>query len=352
MTPERWQELKAVLDGLAALGADRREAGLAEIRARDPELAAEAASLLAANPAESFLLVPQAAPGHSVVPGMRLGPYEVLSPLGQGGMGEVWRARDTTLRRDVALKVLPPAVARDADRLSRFRREARVLASFNHPHIGAIYGFHEDGPNPALVLELVEGQTLASLLRLGPLPVREALRIAGQVAEALEAAHERGVVHRDLKPGNVMLRPDGMVKVLDFGLAKALAPDEGEPGATLPTVTVALGRPGLLIGTPAYMSPEQVRGEAADPRSDIWAFGCVLYEMLVGRPAFGASTITESLAKVLEGQADLGALPAGTPPSIRAARAPVSRSVPAQPRAAHRRRARGPGRCSDGQHWR
>ena len=286
--------------GLAALGADNREAGLAEIGGTGPVLAAEVASLVA-TPPESFLATPPSGPslrgaGHAV--GALRGSQSTRAR--RHGRGLARGARDTTLRRDVALKVLPPAVARDADRLSRFRREARVLASLNHPHIGAIYGFHEDGPTPALVLELVEGQTLAALLRLGPLPIREALRVAEQVAEALEAAHERGVVHRDLKPGNVMLRPDGMVKVLDFGLAKALAPDDGAPGATMPTVTVELSRPGWLIGTPAYMSPEQVRGEAVDPRSDIWAFGCVLYEMLVGRPAFGASSITESLAKVLE----------------------------------------------------
>jgi TolB-like protein/tetratricopeptide (TPR) repeat protein len=246
-------------------------------------------------------------------PGSRLGPYEVLAPLGRGGMGEVWRARDTALLRDVALKVLPAAVATEPSRRARFRREAQLLASLNHPSIGAIYGFEETGAAPALVLELVEGQTLALRLTRGPLAIDEALRLAVQIADALGAAHERGIVHRDLKPGNVMLRSDGTVKVLDFGLATVLRADPVQAS----DATASLTRAGLIAGTPAYMAPEQVRGETVDGRSDIWAFGCVLYEMLTGRPVFGAATATESLAKVLEGSIDLNALPVHTPPSVR-----------------------------------
>ena len=248
----------------------------------------------------------------AVEPGMRFGPYEVLDLLGRGGMGDVWRARDTTLRRDVALKTLPDALAQDPTRLARLRKEAQVLASLNNPYIGTIYGFEEAGPTPALVLELVQGQTLATRLSRGPLPVNDALRIAGQIAEALEAAHEHGIVHRDLKPGNVMLRPDGTVKVLDFGLA-TLGPEHTDAAAT----TLTLTQPGTVAGTPAYMAPEQARGETIDHRADIWAFGCVLYEMLTGRTAFGAPTVAESLAKVLEGRVDLDALPAETPSPIR-----------------------------------
>ena len=228
----------------------------------------------------------------SLAPGTRLGAYEIGALLGAGGMGEVYRARDTKLSRDVALKVLPEAFTLDPDRLARFKREAQVLASLNHSHIGAIYGFEDSGETHALVLELVEGDTLADRIARGRIPLDEALPIARQICEALEAAHEHGVIHRDLKPANIKITPDGMVKVLDFGLAKFVHPDAtaaGRADATvdLPTITspAMMTGVGVILGTAAYMSPEQAKGREADKRSDIWAFGCVLYEMLTGRRA-------------------------------------------------------------------
>ena len=235
-------------------------------------------------------------------------------------MGEVYRARDAKLNRDVALKVLPELFAFDPDRLARFKREATILASLNHPNIAAIYGFEESNGIQALVLELVDGQTIADRLELGPLPVDEALAIAGQIAVALEAAHEHGVVHRDLKPANVKVRTDGTVKVLDFGLAKAAEASEGlvASATTSPTITSpALTRMGVILGTAAYMSPEQAKGREADKRSDVWAFGAVLYEMLSGRRAFKGDDPLETLTSVLRDPIDLDALPASTPPSVR-----------------------------------
>jgi eukaryotic-like serine/threonine-protein kinase len=251
-----------------------------------------------------------------LIAGSRLGPYEILSPLGSGGMGEVYRARDTTLRRDVALKLPPDAFAKDPDRVARFKREAQVLASLNHPGIGAIYGL-EEGPGGrlALVLELVPGETLADRLRRGAIPVDEAIAIAKQIAAALEEAHERGVVHRDLKPANVKVADGGTVKVLDFGLAKALL-GESAPGTpdlsaspTLSSPTVA----GVLLGTAAYMAPEQARGKAVDKRADIWAFGVVLFEMLTGRPMFEGETVSDTLAGVLTREPEWSALPKAAP---------------------------------------
>jgi len=249
---------------------------------------------------------------------MRLGPYELTSSLGAGGMGEVYRARDTRLGRDVALKVLPDAFARDPDRLARFTREAQLLASLNHPHIAAIYGIEEAGETHALVLELVEGPTLADLIAHGPIPLEDAWPMARQIAEALEAAHDQGIVHRDLKPLNIKVRADGSVKVLDFGLAKAL---EGDTTAAAignsPTITSpAATRAGVVMGTAAYMSPEQARGRTADKRTDVWAFGCVLFEMLTGRRAFGGDEIADTLAAVLRGEPDWPALPATVPASV------------------------------------
>jgi Tol biopolymer transport system component len=252
--------------------------------------------------------------------GVRLGPYQVLSALGSGGMGEVYRARDTKLNRDVALKILPEAFALDADRLARFKREAQVLASLNHPNIAAIYGFEESVDVQALVLELVEGPTLADHIAYGPTPLDDALPLARQIAEALEAAHEQGIIHRDLKPANIKLRPDGTVKVLDFGLAKALEPAAGV-GSDLtatPTITSPLmTRMGAILGTAAYMSPEQTKGRAADKRSDVWAFGCVLFEMLTGRAPFVRGTISETVAAILEREPDWAALPVATPVPVR-----------------------------------
>jgi serine/threonine protein kinase/Tol biopolymer transport system component len=277
----------------------------------------------------------------TLVAGTRLGVYEVIAPLGTGGMGEVYRARDTRLKRDVALKILPASLASDPERLARFQREAEVLASLDHPHIGAIYGLEEGNGTTALVLQLVEGDTLADRIVRGRLPLDEALPIARQIAEALEAAHEQGVIHRDLKPANVKITPDGVVKVLDFGLAKLI-----EPGAGIRPSTIARGVPskvegrdwgseiplqsqsptittpalmtgvGTLLGTAAYMSPEQVKGRPADKRSDVWAFGCVFYEMLTGRRAFDGEDVADTFAAVLRGEPDWSALPRGLPSSL------------------------------------
>jgi hypothetical protein len=250
--------------------------------------------------------------------GTRLGSYEIVSPLGAGGMGEVYRARDSKLRRDVAIKILPEAVADDPERLARFQREAQVLASLNHPHIAAIYGLEKSGNVEALVLELVEGETLGERIAAGPLPIEEALAIARQIADALEAAHEKGIVHRDLKPANVKITPQGKVKVLDFGLAKALTGDPSSPDIThSPTLTAAATQAGVVIGTAAYMSPEQARGKAVDKRADIWAFGAVLYEMLCGHKAFEGETVSDTLAAVLRADIDWAALPRETPSSVR-----------------------------------
>ncbi len=269
----------------------------------------------------------------SLSPGTRLGPYEIVSAIGAGGMGEVYRAKDTQLDRDVAIKVLPVSFALDTDRVARFTREAKTLATLNHPNIAAIYGLESPaggaGSGSALVMELVEGDDLSALIARGPLPLREALPIAKQIAEALEAAHEQGIVHRDLKPANIKVRADGTVKVLDFGLAKVWTSDSG-PGtpdlANSPTLTAAAlaqgyGGPGtqmgVILGTAAYMAPEQARGKAVDRRADIWAFGVVLYEMLSGRPAFSGDTITDIIAAVVTRDPDWTAIPASTPPAIR-----------------------------------
>lgn len=248
--------------------------------------------------------------------GDRLGPYEIVAPLGAGGMGEVYRARDSRLQREVALKVLPAAFAQDPERIARFEREAKLLASLNHPRIGALYGLEESEGRRVLVLELVAGESLAERLRRGALPLEDALAIACQVASALEAAHESGVVHRDLKPGNVMLRPDDTIKVLDFGLAKGGATDSTSSDPKLsasPTMTYAATEAGVILGTAAYMSPEQARGRAVDRRSDIWSFGCLLYELLTGRQAFAGETVSDTIAAILKSEPDSSALPPGTP---------------------------------------
>jgi len=258
--------------------------------------------------------------------GTRLGPYEIQSALGAGGMGEVYRARDTKLGRDVALKVLPDTFALDPDRLARFTREAQVLASLNHPNIAAIHGFEDSGETHALVLELVEGETLADRIARGAVPVEEALPIARQICEALEAAHEHGIIHRDLKPSNIKVTPDGVVKVLDFGLAK-LAESAGSgqqaAGSALslsPTITspAMMTGPGVILGTAAYMAPEQTKGRPADKRCDVWAFGCVLFEMLTGKRAFPGDDMSDAFASILAREPDWSALPAAVPPAIRA----------------------------------
>jgi eukaryotic-like serine/threonine-protein kinase len=250
--------------------------------------------------------------------GTHLGPYEITGAIGAGGMGEVYRARDAKLGRDVALKVLPEAFARDADRMARFQREAKVLASLNHPNIASIYGLEDSASTHALVMELVEGPTLADRIRSGPIPIDEALRIAKQISEALEYAHERGIVHRDLKPANVKVTNDDAVKVLDFGLAKAIEGDAATIDiATSPTMSRMATLAGVLLGTAAYMSPEQAKGKAVDRRADIWAFGCVLYEMLTGKMAFSGETVTDTLAAVITKDPDWSLLPAATPVRVR-----------------------------------
>ena len=258
----------------------------------------------------------------ALVSGTRFGPYEVRSALGAGGMGEVYRARDGKLQRDVALKVLPASVAADPDRLARFEREAQALAALNHPHIGAIYGLQESESATALVLELVEGPTLADRIAQGPVPLDEALPIARQIAEALEAAHEAGIIHRDLKPANIKLRPDGAVKVLDFGLAKAVDPASGSGLAATnlansPTLTARGTEAGMILGTAAYMAPEQARGKPVDKRADIWAFGVVVWEMLAGRRLFDGETVSDTLAAVLTKHIDWTPIPATTPAPVR-----------------------------------
>jgi eukaryotic-like serine/threonine-protein kinase len=268
----------------------------------------------------------------SLLLGARLGPYEVLATLGQGGMGEVYRARDTRLGRDVALKILPDLFAHDPDRLARFGREAHVLASLSHPNIGGIYGLEELEGTRALVLELVDGPTLADRIAQGPLPVDEALRVARQIADALEAAHHAGVIHRDLKPANIKLRPDGTVKVLDFGLAKpAEASAAGSSLSLSPTITTpAMTQAGLILGTAAYMSPEQAKGKALDRRADIWAFGVVLFEMLSGSRPFPGEDVSDVMASVLAREPQLAALPPEVPAPVRRA---ISLCLQKDPRA-------------------
>jgi eukaryotic-like serine/threonine-protein kinase len=254
----------------------------------------------------------------SLVAGARLGPYEVVSLIGAGGMGEVYRARDTKLNRDVAVKVLPEPLAHDPERLARFEREAQVLASLNHPHIAHVHGF-DDSTVPALVMELVEGPTLADRIAKGPIPIDEALAIARQIAEALEAAHEQGIIHRDLKPANIKVRDDGTVKVLDFGLAKLLETETAASPLTMsPTLSLRGTYAGVILGTAAYMSPEQARGRRVDRRTDIWAFGCVLFEMLTGRTPFDVGdTVSDAIAAILKNDADWSRLPSETPANVR-----------------------------------
>jgi len=333
MNPDRWRQVADVYE--AALERDPAVRGpfLEDTCRNDSDLRREVESLLAQQ--HTPLVVDQEMLGVAAVvleglsrlePGAAVGPYRVEGLLGAGGMGEVYRARDTKLNRDIALKVLQESLTRDPDRLARFTREANVLASLNHPNIAAIYGFEDGGDVHALVLELVEGSTLASRIVSGPLALPEALHIARQIADALAVAHEHGVVHRDLKPANIKVRDDGTVKVLDFGLAKptqeahATPSKPGSPIAAAQSpmvISPVISATGVILGTAAYMSPEQAKGRPADKRSDVWAFGCVLYEMLTGKRAFDGDDVSDTLASVLKGQPDWTALPAQTPTAIR-----------------------------------
>ena len=329
MTPERWQQIDRVWQAVVARPAAERGAAIAELSQGDEGLRRDVESLLThltRASAAGFGTAPlQVAVPHESLLQRRLGPYTIQALLGVGGMGEVYRAHDATLGRDVAIKILPEPWLAEAERRVLFEREARVLASLNHPNIGAIYGTHDGDGVRALVLELVEGETLADRIerqsdghvRRG-LPVTDVVAIARQLTVALEAAHERGIVHRDLKPANIKITPDGRVKVLDFGLARAVSGDESAPvPPTEPSAEITNTQGTLLLGTAAYMSPEQARGRSVDKRTDIWAFGCVLYEMLTGRQAFGGAGIADTLANVIKGGADWSALPADTPPALR-----------------------------------
>jgi serine/threonine protein kinase len=253
----------------------------------------------------------------SIGVGTRLGSLEITALLGKGGMGEVYRARDTKLKRDVAIKILPEEFSRDPDRMSRFQREAEVLASLNHQNIAAIYDLEEAGGSRYLVLEFVDGETVADRLKRGPIPMREALDIAMSICDALEAAHEKGIAHRDLKPANVKITADGKVKVLDFGLAKALDSESRDADLSNSPTLVSASVRGTILGTTAYMSPEQAKGAVVDRRTDIFAFGAVLYEMLAGQRTFPGETVSEILAAVIRAEPDWSTLPADTPSGVR-----------------------------------
>jgi len=332
MTSERWRQIEDLCHKALAHPAEERTAFLATACAGDDILLREVESLLAEeSSADAFMNVPAAAVARWAVPehatgalvGRRLGSYAIRSLLGVGGMGEVYRAHDDTLGREVAIKLLPPAFTADPDRRARFEREARMLASLNHPNICAIYGLEEAQDSRFLILELVEGETLAEALAAGSapaqgLPLDKALSIARQIVDALDTAHEKGIVHRDLKPANIKITPDGIVKVLDLGLAKAVSADGSSPDLTQsPTITISGTRDGVILGTAAYMSPEQARGKAVDKRTDIWAFGCVLYEMLTGHVPFAGETVSDTIGKILEREPDWTALPAATPAALR-----------------------------------
>ena len=338
MTPDRWREVSRIYGAVLTRPDSERPAVLAALCANDAELRREVESLLQSG--QDIALLDRAAATSSALGllearaiGSMIGHYRIDTLLGVGGMGEVYRARDTKLNRDVAIKILPPVFANDPDRLARFKREAQVLASLNHPNIAAIYGLERqegregpegrEGESHAIVMELVEGPTLADRIARGALPIDEALAIARQTADALEAAHEQGIVHRDLKPANIKVREDGTVKVLDFGLAKMAETEgagrAGEPGGAgrntqSPTITTpAMTAAGMILGTAAYMSPEQAKGKSADKRSDIWAIGCVLYEMLTATRAFEGADTAETLAAIIRAEPDFTRLPTHLP---------------------------------------
>jgi serine/threonine protein kinase len=319
MTPERLRQIEELYHSAREREPNERAAFLAQACRGDEELRQELDQLLAPDSSSDNILDSPAAnllANSSVAQlatGTQIGPYKVEAALGAGGMGEVYRARDNELRRDVALKLLPKIFASDAERLARFQREAQALAALNHSNIAQIYGLEGAGTLRCIVMEFVDGDTLNERLKRGPLPVKEALAIAQQITEALEAAHEKGIIHRDLKPANVKITPEGRVKVLDFGLAKPM----GKPDHDFSDAPTGATASGVILGTAAYMSPEQARGETVDHRSDIFSFGCVLYEMLTGREAFGGKTVSDVLAAVLTREPDASCLPANLPLKIR-----------------------------------
>jgi Tol biopolymer transport system component len=341
LDPKRWPEAESLLDRALAEPPDRRSAFLAR-EVSDPALAEELALVIAeADRPDDFLAPGGAVSGplfaafaaadgdvdqkvdvlveerRALSEGQTLGPYRVDQPIGRGGMGEVFRARDLRLGRDVALKVLPSGMTVDAIRRARVTREARTLAALSHPNIAAIHDLYEEPPVVALVLELIEGPTLAERLTRGPLPLDTTMAIARQIVDAIAAAHERGIVHRDLKPSNIKVTHDGFVKILDFGLARVVSQgNEDEERTLTPSITTAVHGPGVVMGTAAYMSPEQASGRPVDHRADIWAFGCILFEMLAGRRAFEGDTAGQVLARVIEREPDFALLPASTPPSL------------------------------------
>ena len=331
MTTDQRDRITALYHAALERAPAERPAFLDDVCAGDPVLRREVDSLLrVGSDAGSFLEAPAAVvagPSAAGMVGRQLGPYRILGALGAGGMGEVYRARDSKLGRDVAIKLLPPHFTADPERRARFAREARLLATLNNPHIGAIYGLEDVAGESALVLELVEGPTLAARLARGPLPISDAVTVARQIAEALDAAHDKGIVHRDLKPANIVLQSasgasgvpsgDPRAKVLDFGLAKTMAVGLDADRAPDPSGSLSGTADGRILGTPAYMSPEQARGQAVDKRTDIWAFGCVLFEMLSGQRAFDGETGTDTLAAVLQREPDWRVLPRNTPTSIR-----------------------------------
>ncbi len=326
MTPERWRKVEEIVHSALSRVESERIAFLDHACGGDASLRREVESLLAQQASTGdFLESPAVAdPARmigeddlSMLTGRRLGPYQVHERIGAGGMGEVYRARDTKLGRDVAIKILPSLFTSDPGRLARFEREARVLASLNHPHVGAIYGLEDADGVRALVLELVNGETLADRIARGPIALTDALTIAQQIVDALDAAHEKGIIHRDLKPANIKMTPDGSVKVLDFGLAKAASSDAAPADLTQSTPTVGGTREGIILGTAPYMSPEQARGLSVDKRTDIWAFGCVLYEMLTGATTFRGDTVSDTIATILEREPNWKALPSTTPTPIR-----------------------------------
>jgi serine/threonine protein kinase len=316
MKPDRWRQIDKILHDVLEQEQHQRPSFLDRVCGDDQSLRKEVEALIISyEEAGSFLDSPAVASLLRSLVGKTFGPYEVKALLGSGGMGEVYRGRDSNLKRDVAIKVLPDEFSCDSERLTRFQREAEILASLNHPHIAAIYDMADFGKARFLVLELVEGETLADRLRRGPVPIDEALRIGRQIAVALEAAHEKGIIHRDLKPANIKITPQGNVKVLDFGLAKVLEA-EGAHLSSTPTKVTASGR-GIVMGTPAYMSPEQAKGSEADHTSDVWAFGCVLYAMLTARAVFQGETAADILAGVLKAEPDWHLLPSEIPEGIR-----------------------------------